>query len=126
MGVAISASLLPPVVNSGLLCSYSLLAVSHSTIGRHSTEKINETATFNSLPTFDNCTKFVDNDYLPLYSCDMTREAAQLAAYSLIVTLINIVCICMMGGVVLLIKKVVPVISDDEMSECSFRFCCAF
>lgn len=56
----------------------------------------------------------------------MTREAAQLAAYSLIVTLINIVCICMMGGVVLLIKKVVPVISDDEMSECSFRFCRAF
>ena len=54
----------------------------------------------------------------------MAREAAQLAAYSFVVTLINIVCICMMGGVVLLIKKVVPVIPDDDMSECSCRFYC--
>jgi len=115
VGVAISASLLPPAVNSGLLFSYSILATSNSHIGVHSSKEGNGTETFDSLETLVNCTKYVDNDYLPLYSCNMAREAAQLAIYSLVVTLINIACICMTALMVLLIKKVAPVISDDEV-----------
>ncbi|CAF4408916.1 unnamed protein product, partial [Rotaria magnacalcarata] len=39
VGVAISASLLPPAVNSGLLLGYSLLTgVFPNTFGRHSNE----------------------------------------------------------------------------------------
>lgn len=124
VGVAISASLLPPAANTGLLFGYSLLAACRSDIGRHSTKHLNGTTTFNSLPTLVNCTAFVDNDYLPLYSCDMSREAAQLAVYSLIITLINIVCIGLMAVVVLKIKQVVPIIPDDEISECSYFVLC--
>lgn len=119
VGVAISASLLPPAVNSGLLFSYSLLSATQSSIGRHSSIEGNTTDTFNSLPNFVNCTKFIDNDYSPLYSCDMAKEAAQLGVYSFIITLINIVCICLTGLIVLLIKKVIPVVSDDEISKSS-------
>jgi ABC-type bacteriocin/lantibiotic exporter with double-glycine peptidase domain len=51
----------------------------------------------------------------------MAREAAQLAIYSFIITLINIICICLMALVVLLIKKVVPIIPDNEISTSSSR-----
>jgi hypothetical protein len=51
----------------------------------------------------------------------MAREAAQLAVYSFIITLINIICICLMALVVLLIKKVVPIIPDNEISTSSSR-----
>ena len=81
VGVAISASLLPPAVNTGLLFSYSLLAVTRFKIGRHTTQLINSTATFSSPSTLTNCTTFVDNNYLPLYSCDMPKEAGQLAVF---------------------------------------------
>ena len=121
VGVALSASLLPPAVNTGLLFSYSLLAVSRSTIGRHSTVSRNGTETFNSLATLVNCTTFIDNDYLPLYSCDMPNEAALLGVYSFIIAVINIACICMMAVLVLLIKKVAPIIPDDEISK--YIFC---
>ena len=48
----------------------------------------------------------------------MAQEAAQLAVYSFIVTLLNIICICLTAVIVLLIKKVVPIISDDVLSKC--------
>jgi hypothetical protein len=117
VGVAISASLLPPAVNTGLLFSYSLLAACRSDIGTHSTQQINATATFHSLSTLGNCTAFVDNNYLPLYSCDMPKEASQLAIFSFIITWINILCSCVMVAIVLLIKTVAPIISDDEINE---------
>ncbi|CAF1216105.1 unnamed protein product [Adineta ricciae] len=116
VGVAISASLLPPAVNTGLLFSYSLLSFSRSNIGRHLSKPSNAT-TFNSLPSFVNCTEFVDNKYVPLYSCDMPQEAAQLAVYSFIITLINIVSICVMAVCILLIKKVAPIVPDDEITQ---------
>ena len=122
VGVAISASLLPPAVNTGLLLSYSLLAISRSNIGRHSIQQRNGKAPFNYLSALVNCTKFVDNDYLPLYSCDMPTEASQSGVYSFIITLINIICICSMAMFVLQIKKVVPLIPDDEICECSSLF----
>ncbi|CAF1648248.1 unnamed protein product, partial [Adineta ricciae] len=116
VGVAISASLLPPAVNTGLLFSYSLLSFSRSNIGRHLSKPSNAT-TFNSLRSFVNCTEFVDNKYVPLYSCDMPQEAAQLAVYSFIITLINIVSICVMAVCILLIKKVTPIVPDDEITQ---------
>ena len=118
MGVAISASLLPPAVNSGLLFGYSLLAVARPTVGDHYAEVVNRTMRFNSLPTLINCTKFVDNDYLPLYSCNMAREASQLAVYSFIITLINIACIFLMATIVLQIKDIVPIIPDKKIGNC--------
>jgi hypothetical protein len=47
----------------------------------------------------------------------MPKEAAHLAIFSFIITWINIVCICLMIVVVLLIKKVTPIIPDDEISK---------
>ena len=52
----------------------------------------------------------------------MPKEAGQLAVFSFIITLINIACICLMVVVVLLIKKVVPIISDDEIGKCASCF----
>ncbi|CAF0713227.1 unnamed protein product [Adineta steineri] len=117
VGVAISASLLPPAVNTGLLFSYSLLSVAQPDIGRHSLEQINRTVTNIFPSTFVNCTAFVNNDYLPLYSCDMPKEAAQLGIFSFIITFINIMCICIMALIVLLIKRVVPIIPDNEITQ---------
>jgi hypothetical protein len=49
----------------------------------------------------------------------MAREAGQLAVYSFVITLINIVCICLMAVIVLRIKKVIPIIPDNEIGDSS-------
>lgn len=97
VGVAISASLLPPAVNAGLLWAMALVATvskDESHIigwGRDSpTSPINET-----LYTFT-------------YSSNMPVEASILGLVSLTLTLVNIICIILTGVGILKLKEVTP------------------
>ena len=55
----------------------------------------------NSMPSPPNCPRLVNNNYEFLYSCSMAKEAAILAAFSLLLTVLNIICIIIMGIIVL-------------------------
>ena len=93
----LSASLLPPAVNSGLLFAYSILASSFAHIGA-----------INPLSTNVTCPTYLSNSYLPLYTCNLAEEAAILGACSLLLTIVNIICIIIMALLILRIKEVVP------------------
>lgn len=98
----ILASLLPPAVNSGLLFAYSLLASLVSSIGAtHSPSSNNTQSNLH-------CPKYIDNDYESLYTCDLAKEAAILAGSSLLLTIVNIICIIIMALLILRIKEVAP------------------
>ncbi|KAH8306844.1 hypothetical protein KR018_006083 [Drosophila ironensis] len=88
VGVAISASLLPPAVNAGLLWALAigsqLLPPDHELLGSLSKHRTYSTA----LP-------------LELFVC---------AAVSMALTLLNVVCVWLMGVVVLRIKEVAPAV----------------
>lgn len=47
------------------------------------------------------CPEYIDNGFIPEYSCDMARESAVLGVVSLLLTILNIICIIIMGIVVL-------------------------
>jgi hypothetical protein len=80
-------------VNAGLLSSYSLLSALIPTIGKHSSA-IEYHKKFNSLSNIaKNCTKFVANDYIPIYSCHMATETGLLGICSFVLTMTNIICI---------------------------------
>ena len=44
---------------------------------------------------------FKDNNYMPTYSCDMGKEAAIMAVISLVLTIVNIICIFITATAVL-------------------------
>ncbi|KAH8420281.1 hypothetical protein KR009_008635 [Drosophila setifemur] len=92
VGVAISASLLPPAVNSGLLLALAigahLLPTEHALLGslvKHRT-----------------------------YSADLSIQLLVCAAVSMALTLLNIVCVWLMGVVVLRIKEVAPAVQRHQ------------
>lgn len=91
VGVAISASLLPPAVNTGLLWSFSCI---------HSIFR-------DVAPRFESFVKEKQ------YSDDEALELLALGGISLCVTLTNVLCIYVMGFIFLKIKEVAPV-SDDQ------------
>ncbi|EDW11404.2 uncharacterized protein LOC6575958 [Drosophila mojavensis] len=92
VGVAISASLLPPAVNSGLLwalaCIYKLY------------EKDD--------------TLYVDVVKSRTYSENQATELAILGTISMCLTLSNILCIYLMGILVLKVKQIAPVIGRSN------------
>ena len=47
------------------------------------------------------CRAFKDNTYMPTYSCDMGTEAAIMAVISLVLTVVNIICILITATIVL-------------------------
>ncbi|CAF3470145.1 unnamed protein product [Rotaria sp. Silwood1] len=103
---SLQASLLPPAVNCGLLFAYSLLGSSLSSIARVHPSSLNDTKKeYNANLT---CKKYINNDYQPLYTCNLAREAAALAGCSLLLTIVNIICIIIMALFILRIKEVVP------------------
>lgn len=135
VGVAISASLLPPACNAGMLWAYSLLAaikppeveeissytqdpltttLSSTTYSVNVSGSSNTTAfmpgTTTVLPqlTAGNCPPLVNNKYTEVYFCNAAHEAAILGLVSLLLTLMNIFCIIAMGILVLKIKEVAP------------------
>ncbi|CAF1087113.1 unnamed protein product [Adineta steineri] len=117
VGVAISASLLPPAVNAGLLASYSLLSALVPSIGKQSSivqvhQKVHALSTIAK-----NCSNFIGNDYTPVYSCRMATDAGLLSICSFVLTMTNIVCIIVVAMIILRIKEVVPIVRDDEIAE---------
>lgn len=92
VGVAISASLLPPAVNAGLLWAIALCTqLMHveprllASLGRHH-----------------------------IYSQQLHVELFVCATVSMGLTLINVVCVWLMGVVVLRIKEVAPAVQRDQ------------
>ncbi|XP_029639979.1 uncharacterized protein LOC115215006 [Octopus sinensis] len=113
VGVAISASLLPPAVNAGMLWSFALLSVISPP---KTTPHDNTTAvSINAHPL--GCLPFQDNAYTPMYSCDMAKEMGIMGTISLLLTLLNIVCIFLVGVVMLKMKEFVPLASTDKTAE---------
>ncbi|KAK2725623.1 uncharacterized protein LOC136032262 isoform X2 [Artemia franciscana] len=92
VGVAISASLLPPMVNAGVLFSLSLVKSISGDL---------------TLPA----------SYRPVYSPWLNVEAACLASFSMCLTLLNILCIIVMGLLVLKVKQVVPKASNTLLKK---------
>lgn len=90
VGVAISASLLPPAVNTGLLWSFSCVHMIFKDFGRFDT--------------------FVESKK---YSDDQAIELLALGGISLCVTLTNVLCIYVMGFFFLKVKEVAPA-SDHQ------------
>ncbi|KAH8249033.1 hypothetical protein KR032_005328 [Drosophila birchii] len=88
VGVAISASLLPPAVNSGLLwavaCIYKLFENDDSL--------------------------YVDVIKSRRYSDNQAKELAVLGSISMCLTLTNVLCVYLMGILVLKVKEIAPVI----------------
>ena len=98
VGVAISASLLPPAVNCGIFWAASIVMAL-------STE---DTSFFfdNSTQTED-FTNFTISGYTPRYDNDnMPLEAFYLGLISLVLTLVNILCIILTGVLILRVKEV--------------------
>ncbi|CAM4759147.1 unnamed protein product [Rotaria magnacalcarata] len=106
VGVAISASLLPPAVNCGLLFAYALLGISFSNVAAVQSSSSNSTRM--EYQSNLDCKNYINNDYQPLYTCNLTLEAASLAGCSLLLTIVNIICIIIMALFILRIKEVVP------------------
>ncbi|CAF4750234.1 unnamed protein product [Rotaria sp. Silwood1] len=117
VGVAISASLLPPAVNAGLLSSYSLLSALIPSIGKQSSNDEYHERLNSLINIGKNCTKFIGNDYIPIYSCHMATEVGLLGIFSFILTITNIICIIVVAMVILRIKEVVPIVRDDEIAQ---------
>ena len=51
------------------------------------------------------CPSFKDNSYKTIYSCDMGKEAAILAVFSLVLTIVNTMCILITATVVLKVNE---------------------
>lgn len=113
VGAAISASLLPPAVNAGMLWAFALLMAGHqpsnviqTSLAENDTNTIQSTFVYQV--ALSNCTKLPGNSYKFRYSCFMSEEAFYLGGVSLLLTLLNEVCICIMGYIILKLKEVVP------------------
>ena len=93
VGVAISASLLPPAVNAGFFWALSALtAATGGAVGMYGPPN----AAGNSTP------------YTHYYSEEQAEEAALLGLTSLALTLANILCIILTGIAILRLKEVTP------------------
>ena len=101
VGVAISASLLPPAVNCGLLWSVSLV--------EFILNQQNST-TFTGFPPPSGQTNLSESTggYQARYSEDLPLESFLLGLVSLTLTLVNILCIILTGVLILRLKEVTP------------------
>jgi hypothetical protein len=93
-------------VNCGLLFAYALLGISFPNVAAVHPSSSNYTN--QQSHSILNCTKYINNDYQSLYTCNLVSEAAILAACSLLLTIVNIICIIIMALFILRIKEVVP------------------
>uniref|UniRef100_A0A1I8P3K7 DUF389 domain-containing protein n=1 Tax=Stomoxys calcitrans TaxID=35570 RepID=A0A1I8P3K7_STOCA len=92
VGVAISASLLPPAVNSGLLWAIALIYKCYE----------NDESKY---PQVIKTTKYSDNQ---------ANELAIMGSLSMCLTISNIICIYIMGILVLKLKEIAPVSGDNR------------
>ncbi|XP_055377027.1 uncharacterized protein LOC129609154 [Condylostylus longicornis] len=91
VGVAISASLLPPAVNAGLLWALSCIYISH-------------------VP--DESSKI--HTQMGVYSDNIATELGILGFMSLLLTVSNIICVYVIGVVILKIKEIAPISIDKQ------------
>ncbi|ELU08060.1 hypothetical protein CAPTEDRAFT_213394 [Capitella teleta] len=117
VGVAISASLLPPAVNAGMLWAYALVTAIHPPDFDVSLLS-NQSELRRSPP---NCLPLVNNEYTLTYSCDMSSEAGILGVVSLVLTLLNIICIFIMCVIVLKVKEVAPHTAMSSATEAFWK-----
>ena len=102
VGVAISASLLPPAVNAGFFwCLSLLIGVTEGKIKMFGPLDANLTFT----------------EYKPQYSDSQTLEAFILGVVSLALTILNIICIIITGIAILRLKEVTPEKIPQTFSE---------
>jgi uncharacterized hydrophobic protein (TIGR00341 family) len=102
VGVAISASLLPPAVNAGIFWALSaVLLITGSGPDSH--------AIFHGFgQETDPETNLTISLYKPRYSSNLPMESFYLGLTSLALTLINILCIIVTGVLILKLKEVTP------------------
>ena len=103
VGVAISASLLPPAVNCGIFWAASIVIAMSS-----DDTVIFFDSTLESLQVEDLTNNTVSvSGYTPRYDNDnMPMEAFYLGLISLFLTLVNILCIILTGVLILRVKEV--------------------
>ena len=100
MGVAISASLLPPAVNCGLFWSVSLTKYVYG-------EETVENSLVGHQGVLDHKTNMTVGGYQArYYQDDLAMEFFALGLVSLTLTLINILCIIITGVLILRLKEV--------------------
>ncbi|XP_060073507.1 uncharacterized protein LOC132553292 [Ylistrum balloti] len=142
VGVAISASLLPPAVNAGMLWASAIIASIDPpprvqitsttppipTVQNYTVYNITDSnSTVTELPASPtltpglSCVPFDNNAYVPVYSCDMAEEMLYLGLFSLLLTILNIICIIIMGIFVLKIKEVAPQMALSEETKDFWR-----
>ncbi|CAG5136723.1 unnamed protein product, partial [Candidula unifasciata] len=115
VGVAISASLLPPAVNAGLLWANAIIVG----ITPPRTDPLQNSSATADVPyeASISCPTYFNNDYTHIYSCNMAVESLVLGVISLLLTIVNIICIFFMGILVLKIKEVAPIRSVPEAEK---------
>ncbi|XP_067124246.1 uncharacterized protein [Centruroides vittatus] len=111
VGVAISASLLPPTVNCGLLWGLSFIKTMKSLR--------EETITFfaNGFNITTQPSLVPPINYIPTYYNVMNKECVVLGILSFMLTVVNIACILVSAYVVLKIKEVAPHTSIPKTSR---------
>ncbi|XP_039952894.1 uncharacterized protein LOC126753564 isoform X3 [Bactrocera neohumeralis] len=92
VGVAISASLLPPAINAGVLWALALI--------------------YTLFETDDSRFNIVVKSHS--FSNNQATELVMLGAISMLVTISNIICVYIMGVLVLKVKEIAPAISRNH------------
>jgi len=98
VGVAISASLLPPAVNAGLYWAMALISYGFDDTNAFRDEFVN-----NTIQLKDETFRFEYADY-----GDIPAELFVRGLVSFILTIVNIICIVVVGVFILFIKQVSP------------------
>jgi hypothetical protein len=104
VGVAISASLLPPCVNTGLLWAFALVKL----IRAYGTELYGNSRA-SMYATNQELAPMQGYDWT--FSSNMAIECALLGLVSLLLALVNVVCIYLSAYLLLKIKEVMPLLS---------------
>ncbi|XP_042897542.1 uncharacterized protein [Parasteatoda tepidariorum] len=110
VGVAISASLLPPTVNCGILWGLGAIKTVRSLYQ-------------NTLVVYDIYNHTVKpallppDTYTPQYFPLMDKECAVLGIVSFLLTILNIICIVIAALIILKIKEVAPNTADQAVSR---------
>jgi len=100
VGVAISASLLPPAVNTGLFWAMSMISYGFDDDSRYA-EYLSHDNTCHNITVDGEVFKFE-------YACDIPLELFLRGTISFILTMVNIICIVLVGVLILLVKQVTP------------------
>ncbi|XP_067928797.1 uncharacterized protein [Watersipora subatra] len=113
VGVAISASLLPPAVNCGLLWAYSLQsAISYLVMPQYNNTGMGAPRV--SVDAVEitgddmTCDLLYNNTYVPYFTCNMAQETFYLGLISLLLTVLNIGIIVAAAMCCLKVKQVSP------------------